>query len=116
MFSAIGIPGKVKEFEAAFRGTNQAYKDLGNTLLAKNKTMIVVSLIINLILGVGSLIYFAVSGGSVVIPVGEHQFPVEFALSAIVLATYFITFLMLLLTGWRLKSYLGKEGIPQNPA
>jgi len=95
-FAAIGIYGRVKAFEPAFRGTNQIYKDLGNSLLEKNKKMSIVALIINLILGFGSLIYFAVSSGPVVI-------------SGIVLTTYAITFLLLLLTGKRLKSYLGEE-------
>jgi predicted nucleic acid-binding Zn-ribbon protein len=94
MFFSIDIHGKVKTFEAEFRGGNQLYKNLGNELIEKNKTMSIVAMIINLILGLGSLIFFLVKGGPVVI-------------SAIVLATYIITFLMLLMTGKKLKSYLG---------
>jgi predicted nucleic acid-binding Zn-ribbon protein len=94
MFFAIGIRGKVKEFEAEFRSGNQLSKDLGNETIAKNKTMSIVAMIINLILGLGSLIYFLVSGGPIV-------------LSVIVLVIFAITYLTLLMTGKKLKSYLG---------
>jgi len=92
-FGAIGIHGRVKTFEIAFRSSNRIYKDLGNMLLEKNNKMIIVALMINLILGLGSLIFFVMKGGPVYI-------------SIIVLATYFITFLMQFMTGTKLKSYL----------
>ena len=93
MFSAIGIRSKIKAFESEFRGGNQLYKDLGNELIGKNRTMSMVAMIINLLLGIGSLIYFLVSGGPVVV-------------SAIVLVAYFITLLMLKLTGRQLEDYM----------
>jgi len=37
MFFAIGIRGKVKEFEPEFRSENQLAKDLGNETITKNK-------------------------------------------------------------------------------
>ena len=93
-FVALDINGKIKTFESAFRSSNQIYKDLGNSLLEKNKKMSIVALIIGAILGLGSLAFFAVSGGSVV-------------LSIIILAVCAITFLILFLAGKNLKSYLG---------
>ena len=105
--AAIGIHGRVKTFEPAFRSTNQIYKDLGDALLEKNKKMNIVTLIINLILSLGSLVFFAMSGGHVVI-----------VISAILLATSAITFVMLLMTGKKLESYLWdeyEEDIPQKP-
>jgi len=96
MFFAIDIHGKVKEVESEFRSGNRLYKDLGNKFIEKNKTMGMVAMILNLLLGFGSLIYFLVSGGPVI-------------LSVIVIATYIITFLMLFMTGKKLESYLGKE-------
>jgi len=102
-FAAISIHGRVKTFEPAFRSTNQIYQDLGNTLLEKNKTMSIVASIINLVLGFGSLIYFVVSGGPIV-------------LSGIVLATFIITLVMLLMTGGKLKSFLwGEEAFHEKP-
>lgn len=98
LFSATGIRSQVKNFETAFRGTNQIYKDLGNALLAKNKKMNIVVMIIGAILSFGSLIYFLASGGPVVI-------------SVIVLVAYVISVLMLFLTGKQLQSYLGISGV-----
>jgi len=94
-FAAISIHGRVKTFEPAFRGANQIYKNLGNALIEKNKSMFFVALIINLILGLGlgsCIFFFDESGGPIVI-------------SVIVLATYIITLVMLLMTGEKLKSY-----------
>ena len=102
-FAAISIHGRVKTFEPAFRSTNQIYQDLGNALLEKNTKMNIVALIINLILGIGSLIYFAMNSGPVFI-------------SVIVLATYIITLVMLLMTGGKLKSFLwGEEAFHEKP-
>ena len=101
-FAAIAIHGRVKTFEPAFRSTNQIYIDLGNTLLEKNKKMNIIALMINLGFGIGSLIYFLVNGGPIVI-------------SVIALATYIITCLMLIKTGKKLESYLWEGDIPQEP-
>jgi len=92
--AAIGIHNRVQKFEAAFRGTNQIYKDLGSALLEKNKKMNIVALIINAIIGIGSLLLFAIIGGPVVI-------------SIIVLASCATSFLMLFMTEKKLASYLG---------
>ena len=92
-FTAIGINSRIKTFKSAFSGTNQIYKDLGNALFEKNKKMSIVAMIIGAILGLGSLILFAVSGGPIVI-------------SLILLIACAITVLMLFSTGKKLKSYL----------
>jgi len=94
LFIAISILNRVKAFEPAFRGTNQIYKDLGKVLLEKNKKMNMVAMIIGAILCFGSLIFFAVSGGPVVV-------------SLIVLVIYAVPILMLFLTGKKLQSFLG---------
>jgi hypothetical protein len=94
MFTAFGIRSKVQTFEPAFRGANQIYKDLGNTMIEKNSKMSMIALIIGAILGLGSLVFFLVSGGPIVI-------------SIIVLVAVAITFLVLFLTGKQLKEYLG---------
>ena len=93
MFTAIGVRGKIKEFETEFRGGNQLYKDIGNELTEKTKKMSMAALIINLLVGLGSLIVFLVSGGPAI-------------LSVIVLAMFGITYLMLFFTGKQLKDYL----------
>ena len=112
-FAAIAIHGRVKTFEPAFRSTNQIYQDLGNTLLEKNKKMNIIALIINLILGLGSLAFFAMSGR----PVNPASLVV---IPGIVFATSAMTFVMLLMTGKKLESYLWEEeeyveDIPQKP-
>ena len=109
--AAISIHGRVKTFESAFRGNTQIYTDLGDTLLEKNKKMNIVALIINLIFGLGSLAFFAMSGR----PVTTGSFVV---ISVILLATSAMTFVMLIMTGEKLKSYLWdeyEEDIPQEP-
>jgi len=93
LFFAIGIHNKVKTFAPAFRGGNPIYKTLGNALIEKNKKMNIIAMIIGAILGFGSLILFAVSGGPV-------------AVSVIVLACCAITVLMLFLTGKKLQDFL----------
>ena len=94
LFSAIGIRSRVKTFEPAFRNANQIYKELGNALLEKNKKMNKIVMIVGIILGLGSLILFAVSDGPT-------------AISVIMLATYVITALMLFSIGKQIKSFLG---------
>jgi hypothetical protein len=54
--SAFGINKQVKTFEPAFRSTNQIYKELGNVLQKRNKTITIVTMILGGILGIGALI------------------------------------------------------------
>jgi hypothetical protein len=98
--STIGILGRVKTFESAFRSTNQIYRDLGNTLLVKNKKMTTVVMIIGAILGLGGMVAFFVLnlGNSIAVNAG---------VPGAVLLFYLITILGLTLVGKRLRSFLG---------
>jgi hypothetical protein len=64
--------------------------------------MSLVAFIINMILVLGGVVYFLVSGGPVVI-------------SVILLATAAMTMIMLLLTGKKIESYLWEDGFQQKP-
>ena len=96
---AFGILGKVKAFESAFRSTNQIYRDLGNTLLVKNKKMIIATMIIGAILGIGGMAAFFVLnlGKSIVMNAG---------VPGAILLFYIITILGLTAVGKRLHSFL----------
>ena len=99
---AIGAGGRVKTYETAFCGGTQIYKDLGNSLIEKAKKMAMVALIVSAVLGVGSLIPFLIIGGPWVI-------------SAIVLATGLISFLVLSSIGKRLIGFVGETVTPIQP-
>jgi len=87
--SAFGILGKVKAFESAFRSTNQIYRDLGNSLLAKNSKMTIVVLVLGIVLGL----------------VGFFVLDLGVGISGAILAFYLITVLAMILTGKRLRSF-----------
>jgi len=97
---AVKIHGRVKAFEPAFRSTNQIYRELGNTLLAKNKKMTTVVMIIGAILGLGGMAAFFIFkignsvAGNIIVP-------------GILLVFYAITVLLLSLAGKKLCSFLG---------
>jgi len=97
---AFGILGRVKAFEAAFRSTNQIYRDLGSTLLVKNSKMTTVVMIIGAILGLGGMTAFFVMnlGKSIEVNAG---------VPGGVLLFYIITVLGLSSAGKRLRSFLG---------
>jgi hypothetical protein len=97
---AFGILGRLKAFESAFRSTNQIYRDLGNTLLAKNKKMTTAVMIIGGILGFGGMATFSVLnlGNSIAVNAG---------VPGAILLFYIITILGLTATGKRLRSFLG---------
>ena len=97
---AFGILGRVKAFEAAFRSTNQIYRDLGSALLVKNKKMIIAVMIIGGILGLGGM------GAFFVMNLGQ-SIAVNAGVPGGILFLYIITILGLLAVGKRLRSYLG---------
>jgi len=98
--SAFGILKRVKTFESAFRSTNQIYRDLGSTLVAKNKKMTTVVMIIGAILGLGGMAAFFVLnlGSSAAVNAG---------VPGVILLFYIITCLGLTSVGKRLRSFLG---------
>lgn len=97
---SFGIFRKIKSFEAAFKSTNQIYRDTGTSLFAKNKKIIIINLIVGFVLTVGSLITLLVM---------ETGFPfsVKLGLPGAILFLYLISTLFLLLTGKKLDSYIG---------
>ncbi len=91
---------KIKIFESAFRGANQIYKDLGKTLLAKNKSRVIVNLIVGLVLSIG--------GFGVLLTVKNNlSLTLQWSLPGALLLIYILTTGLLFLTGKRLGSYLG---------
>jgi hypothetical protein len=92
----------VKAFEPAFRSTNPIYRELGNTLLAKNSKMTTAVMIIGAILGLGGMAAFFVLnlGNSVA---------VNAIVPGIVLALYGIAVLVLNTVGKKLRSFCGIE-------
>jgi len=97
--SAFGILGRLKAFESAFCSTNQIYRDLGNTLLEKNKKMITVIMIIGAILGFGGMAAFFV------LNLGDG-IAVNAGVPGAILLFYIITIFGLTSVGKRLSSYL----------
>jgi hypothetical protein len=59
---ALSLLSKIKSFEAAFRSSNEIYRQLGSDIIQKNATMKKVSLILGGILGLGGIILFFVLG------------------------------------------------------
>ena len=100
---------KIKIFESAFRSTNQIYKDLGKTLFAKNKSRVIVNLIVGLVLSMGSLVALLTVENNLSI---AHQWSLPGAL----LLIYLMTAGLLFLTGKRLGSYLGITNIAEQEA
>jgi uncharacterized protein YukE len=97
--AAIGISGRIKMFEAAFRSTNQIYQELANVLLAKTKKTAIAALIVGAILGIGGIaIFFTMSlSDSIAINLGVPGAVLLLnALSALILAG----------VGKRLRSFL----------
>ena len=92
--SAMRILRQVKAFEPAFRSTNQIYQELANALLAKNKKMTTVVMIIGAILGLGGIAVSLLLNRSVV-------------LWAIVLVFYVVTIMLLITVRKQLRSFCG---------
>jgi prefoldin subunit 5/septum formation topological specificity factor MinE len=91
---------KIKIFEAAFRSTNQIYKDLGKTLLSKNKSRLIINLIVGLVLSIGSLVAFLTVENNL-------SAALQWSLPVALLVIYLLTTGLLFLTGKKLGSYLG---------
>ncbi|GBU29261.1 hypothetical protein R84B8_02825 [Treponema sp. R8-4-B8] len=98
--SAIGIFRRVKEFESAFRSMNQIYRDLGNTLLVKNKKMTTVVMILGGILGLGGIAAFFILKLS-------NSVGVNVGVPGTVLLLYIIAVLILTSVGKKLRTFLG---------
>ncbi len=91
---------KIKIFESAFKSTNQIYKDLGKTLFVKNRSRIIVNLIVGLILSIGSLVALLTVENNLSIAL-------QWSLPGALLLIYLLTTGFLFLAGRRLGSYLG---------
>ena len=69
---ALSLLSSVKSFEAAFRSSNEIYRQLGSDIIQKNATMKKVSLTLGGVLGVGGLLLFFILGisDSVAVKIG----------------------------------------------
>jgi len=97
---AAGILGRVKAFESAFRSTNQIYRNLGNTLLAKNSKMTSIVMVLGALFGFGGTAAFFGLKLS-------HSIAVNVGVPGALLLLYAITVLLMILVGKRLRSFLG---------
>jgi len=91
---------KIKIFESAFRSTNQIYKDLCKALFAKNKSRVIVNLIVGLVLSIGSFVALLTFKNNLSIEL-------QWGLPGALLLIYLLTTGLIFLTGKRLGSYLG---------
>lgn len=55
---ALSLLSRVKAFEAAFKSSNEIYRQLGNDIVQKNSAMKKVNLVLGGILGLGGIILF----------------------------------------------------------
>jgi len=97
--SAVGILGRVKAFEPAFRSTNQIYRDLGSALLVKNSKMTTIVMVIGALFGVGGIM--------------AVFFGLNYVIPGILLVLYAITVLVMISVGKRLRSFLGISTVEQ---
>ena len=99
MFAAIGIIGRIKAYESAFRSSNQIYKDLVNILLEKNSKINKAVMIIGAIFGIGGVaVFFLLNLGSVLL-----------GIIGIAFLFFVVTVLILSTVGKRLQSFLHKN-------
>lgn len=91
---------KIKIFESAFRSSNKIYKDLGKTLFDKNKSRVIVNLIVGLVVSIGGLVALLAVGNNLAIVL-------QYGLPGALLIIYLLTTLFILLIGKRIGSYLG---------
>lgn len=98
----IGIMGKIKSFEPAFKSTNQIYRSLGTKLLEKNGKMIKAIFIVGIILGLGGMGAFFVfnSGSDLLINAG---------VPGALIITYGLTAVIFSVAGKKLVSYMGEN-------
>jgi prefoldin subunit 5 len=93
---------RINIFESSFRSTNQIYKELGKTLQAKNKTMIIVTLVVGLVLSIGcAVLLYAVDN--------KLSATLRLSLPGALLLVYLVTTGLLFTIGKKLDSYLGEE-------
>ena len=61
---ALSLLSRVKSFEAAFKSSNEIYRQLGSDILQKNHTMRKVMLVLGVVLGLGGIVVFLAVGVS----------------------------------------------------
>ena len=61
---ALSLLSRVKSFEAAFKSSNEIYRQLGNDILQKNHTLRKVMLVLAAVLGLGGIVLFLAVGVS----------------------------------------------------
>ncbi len=105
---AMGIQGKIKEFAPAFKSTIDDYRKLGTEILAKNKTMQTVSLILAGVLGIGGIIVFLALDIT-------KEVAANAGIPGAVLVFYLITWAILGSAGKKLQSYMGVSNTAQRP-
>lgn len=97
---ALAILGRIKKFAPGFMSTNEIYRKLGTEIVAKNKTMQTVSLILAGVLGLGGMIVFLALK---ITPAVAANVGIPGA----VLVFYLITWAILGSAGKKLQSYMG---------
>jgi uncharacterized protein YukE len=97
---ALGILGRLKAFELAFRSSNQIYRDLGSCLLAKNTKMTTVVMVVGGLFGVGGM------AAAFALKLSPNT-AVNAGVPGGILALYAVTIALLFAAGKRLRSYLG---------
>jgi len=105
---ALAILGKIKKFAPGFMSANEIYRKLGTDILAKNKTMQIVSLILAGILGIGGVIVFLALK---ITPTMAANVGIPGA----ILVFYLITWAVLGSAGKKLQSYIGVSKPAQEP-
>jgi len=96
---ALWISGKLKEFSPGFKSTNEIYRLLCKDILAKNKTMQKVNLILGFVVGIGTL------GAFLILKISTNM-AVNIGTPIIVLALYLLTWLILSNVGKDLDVHL----------
>ena len=102
LFAANGILKRVKDFEPAFRSTNQIYQNLAYSLFEKNKKMIPVVIMIGAFLGLGGIVFFFGM-------FSNDNITANIVIPTIVLALYAITAMILAAIGKRLRFFFRGE-------
>lgn len=101
---ALGILGRLKTFEPAFRSTDQIYRNLGSDLLVKNRRMTIVLMVLGGLFGVGgAALFFALKLGP--------DASVNAGVPISILGLYFVAAALLASAGKRLRSYMGISAV-----
>jgi ElaB/YqjD/DUF883 family membrane-anchored ribosome-binding protein len=108
---AMGVQGKIKKFAPAFKSPLEIYQKLGTEILAKNKTMQTVALILGVVLGLGGIgIFFGTSiGASIAASLSLPPMAVNIGIPGVVLVLYLSTWVILSSAGKTLQSYIASS-------